>query len=285
MGYFKIAKFMIIKKTFLITAVFFLSASFVATAAALKNAGFIQGNIWYSEDPFYVGDKIRIYSAIFNNSGSDLIGIVEFYDGAEKIGSSNFSAINGRLVEVWTDWMATAGRHKIYAKIVETKIAKIGGGYEAVDLPNTFTGSSEKSAFIKPEEKKSQALETVSRNASGDFAGAEIGGSSTSSTLLKKIKTAALVATQYAKSGTSFINSVAEGFVEKIESKKIEVKKELDILNDQAPITAEQPFQFEKPLKYLYLASLSALGFMLEYKILLYSILLFVAFKVIKLIF
>ncbi len=284
---------MIIKKIFLVAAIFFWLNSFIAAAAILKNTGFIQGNIWYSEDPFYVGDSIRIYSAIFNNSGNDLIGVAEFYDGAEKIGSSNFSAINGRLVEVWADWTVTEGKHKIYAKIIDAKIAKVGGGYEAVDLPNVFTGSNEKSAFTKPVEVSSQTQLPAAQTEP------QATGAETATTTFPAQIAATIIA--YAEKSVAAINTTADNLAAKVEAKKIEVKNNITALNSQetknsVPVasqtsqkgsadTAEQPSQFKKPLDYLYLASLNALGFMLEYKILLYPILLFAVFKAFKLIF
>ncbi|MDP3935369.1 MAG: hypothetical protein Q8Q46_04100 [Candidatus Giovannonibacteria bacterium] len=276
------------KKIFLITAVFFLSA-FFATAAVLKNTGFIQGNIWYSEDPFYVGDTIRIYSAIFNNSGSDLIGIAEFYDGEEKIGSSNFSATNGRLVEVWIDWTVTEGKHKIYAKIVDAKIAKIGGGYEAVDLPSVFTGSNEKSAFTKPVEVSSQA----------QLPAAQTEPRATDTETATTTFPARIAATiiSYTEKYVAAINATADNLAAKVEAKKIEVKYNIATLNTQetknsalapsqasssetAPTTLDtKNNNFQKPLQYMYLASLQALGFVLENKIALYLILGLIFFK------
>ena len=283
------------KKIFLTAAVLFLSAYFIAAAVSLKNTGFIQGNIWYSEDPFYVGDTIRIYSAIFNNSGSDLIGVAEFYDGDEKIGSSNFSAINGRLVEVWIDWSVTEGKHKIYAKIIDAKIAKVGGGYEAVDLPSVFTGSSEKSAFIKPVEVPSQAQLPAARTEP------QIAGAQTATTTFPAQVATAIVS--YAKKSAAAINAVADNLAAKVEAKKIEVKNNIAVLNSQetkssaltpsqasssetAPLVSDlKTNNFQKPLNYLYLASLGALGFILQYKVVLYAILLFLTFKSAKLLF
>ena len=50
-------------------AVLILTGSFArADTATIKNAGFIQGNIWFSKNPFFEGDTVRIYSAIINSS-------------------------------------------------------------------------------------------------------------------------------------------------------------------------------------------------------------------------
>ncbi len=110
-------------------------------AQTAKRFGFIEGNIWYSKDPFFDGDKIRIYSGVVNSTGQDITGSVEFYDGTTLIGKVDFSAVgNGTLQQVWTDWTATKGTHKIAAKIIQANIAKVGGGTEPVTLASNSSG-------------------------------------------------------------------------------------------------------------------------------------------------
>src|SRR3990167_2890033 len=87
---------------------------------AQNNAGFLSDNIWYSKDPFFVGDKIRIYSGIFNSSINDIEGNVEFYNNDEPIGQARFLVEgDGNLVRVWVDWEAKKGDSVIFAKIVD----------------------------------------------------------------------------------------------------------------------------------------------------------------------
>src|SRR3989338_5661631 len=47
--------------------------------AQSSNAGFVPGNIWYSLDPFLEGDKIKIYTLIFNPDPRELSGTVIFF--------------------------------------------------------------------------------------------------------------------------------------------------------------------------------------------------------------
>lgn len=109
------------------------------------NAGFVSG-LWYSSNNFFGGDNVRIYSAIQNNSGFDIIGKIQFFDNEEIIGESEFSVISGRLVEKWTDWIAKNGDHNIYIKLIDTKKAVIGGGYESITL--AFDSSYTDKRFI-----------------------------------------------------------------------------------------------------------------------------------------
>src|SRR3989344_1977256 len=121
----------------------FLSQIGYAQTKTLKNIGFIQDNIWYSKDPFFEGDKIRVYTTVFNGSQYDFKGVLEFYAGGKSIGKSNFSLISGAFQVLWADWVAEGGNKKIYANITEAKISLPGGAEETVILENAKTGEIE----------------------------------------------------------------------------------------------------------------------------------------------
>ena len=110
---------------------FFSPFSFVF--AQELNAGFVQG-VWYSKTPFFAGETIRMYTAIQNNSGFDIQGTVEFLVNGTAVGESSFSAINGRIVEVWSDWNVTKGNHSIGASIKEAFKVEIGKAPEIISL-------------------------------------------------------------------------------------------------------------------------------------------------------
>ena len=114
-----------------------------AQTKTLKNIGFIQDNIWYSKDPFFEGDKIRIYTTVFNGSQYDFKGTLEFFAGGKSVGKSSFSLISGAFQVLWADWTAEGGNKKIYANIVEAKISLPGGMEEVVILENAKTGEIE----------------------------------------------------------------------------------------------------------------------------------------------
>jgi hypothetical protein len=123
------------KKVFfiLVASLFLPFTTKAATEPVPMNAGFISG-IWYSTNSFYIGDKIRIYSAMQNNSGFDILGTMNFYDGKTLLGASDFSVVNGQLVERWTDWMVTPGTHNIFAKISNAQKSEIGKPPEPITL-------------------------------------------------------------------------------------------------------------------------------------------------------
>lgn len=123
---------------------YFSSPAYAASGESL-NAGFVSG-IWYSKMPFFVGDQIRIYSAIHNQSGFDLIGEVKFFDGNFLIGESKFSVVSGRVIEEWVDWRVTEGEHSLYVKIVDAQKSVAGKPPEPVTLRFESSGADKQFA-------------------------------------------------------------------------------------------------------------------------------------------
>ena len=118
----------------------FLLVPFVSHAALISNAGFIPAPLWFSRDTFFAGETVRIYTVVYNGSDSDIRGTVEFLDGALVVGSDDFSlAKGGRSQDIWIDWKATEGDHRITARIVRARAAKAGGTEESIDLSQTAT--------------------------------------------------------------------------------------------------------------------------------------------------
>src|SRR3989338_11571345 len=82
-----------------------LLAPVFAFAAPLPNAVFLQGGIWYSKAPFFAGETVRVYAAIFNSGNGDISGTVEFLDNQKSLGKSDFFVERGgkfsTLLGVW----------------------------------------------------------------------------------------------------------------------------------------------------------------------------------------
>lgn len=134
-------------KNLIFVLLFILCGASVAYASdlPLKNAGFVPANIWYSKDPFFAGEKIRIYTIIFNGSSYDLEGVVEFLDNGAVIGKTSFSiSSGGRVRDVWVDWTAKEGSHAITARIVNASISASGVAKKSIVLDNAVTGKSER---------------------------------------------------------------------------------------------------------------------------------------------
>lgn len=121
-----------LKIKFLILFFVFTVAVPVLAQTAL-NAGFVDG-IWYSKTPFFDGDEVRIYAVIQNQSGFDISGEVEFFSDDKLLSKSDFSAVNGRLIEKWADWKVIYGEHTISVKISNVEKSEIGQDPVSVGL-------------------------------------------------------------------------------------------------------------------------------------------------------
>ncbi|HRY62381.1 MAG TPA: hypothetical protein P5056_01260 [Candidatus Paceibacterota bacterium] len=150
---------------FLIFYISILATPLISFADTLSNVGIIKSGIWYSKDPFYAGDKIRIYTLVFNGGEYDLLGDLTFDDNGKVICTGNFSAASGRTQELWCDWTATIGTHKISAKIINPKVSPIGESPRTIILENNVSGVSEKKVTLPPQ-KEEESLVSVPRIAS-----------------------------------------------------------------------------------------------------------------------
>jgi hypothetical protein len=105
------------------------------------NAGIVQG-LWYSQEKFFVGETVRIYVAIRNNTGSDLTGTVEFNDGEARIGRKTVQALDGRIIESWADWTPTYGTHTLSANLSRIELHKIGSSTQPVEVVSALADDS-----------------------------------------------------------------------------------------------------------------------------------------------
>lgn len=106
------------------------------------NAGFVSG-IWYSRLPFFEGADIRMYAAVQNRSDFDITGKAKFSDNGAVIGSMPFSALQGRLIEVWADWKAKEGDHSFSVEVVEAMKSQAGKKPEPITLSFPFSQASQ----------------------------------------------------------------------------------------------------------------------------------------------
>lgn len=114
------------------------------TRIEAKNAGFVPASIWYSVDPFKEGDKIKIYTLVFNPEPRRFKGVVAFYDNTALLGKRNFSMQSTEAEIISIDWQVTAGGHKIFARIENPEFQTPNGDFEQVYLANDETERSER---------------------------------------------------------------------------------------------------------------------------------------------
>lgn len=142
--------FISMKKLFILffsLAMFFVVVALPVSAEELpiRNTGFVEASIWYSRESFFQGDKVRIYTIVFNGSPHRLEGTVEFYDNDILIGAKNFILPgDGRVQDIWVDWAATEGKHIIVARMAKIVAIFPDGKKYPVLVGNVVTGKSER---------------------------------------------------------------------------------------------------------------------------------------------
>ena len=155
---------------------FFIQTQTVFAAEILKNTGLISRNIWYSKDPFYAGDKVRIYSIIFNGSDKDLRGRVNFFDNNSLLCTNDFASLSGKIVEVWCDWVPTSGKHAISIKIINPKASLPGEDEVSITLENG--GMALDDRVVAEESRLVEAVKDTKDEIVGSLFGAASGGGS-----------------------------------------------------------------------------------------------------------
>ncbi|MFH1457324.1 MAG: hypothetical protein ABIF17_04435 [Patescibacteria group bacterium] len=115
--------------------IFLFITPITVIAESKTNAGFVNG-IWYSKQPFFSNEVVRVYNAFQNQSGFDITATVNFFDNDVLIGSNDISVINGRLTEVWVDYTFKPGNHKISVTVTNAKKNAIGFEPENIEIFN-----------------------------------------------------------------------------------------------------------------------------------------------------
>lgn len=282
----------------------------IAQTKTLKNIGFIQNNIWYSKDPFFNGDKVRIYTAVLNGSQYDFKGIAEFYIGRKLVGESEFSLVSGGFQVLWADWIAEEGKAKVFANIKNPRISLPGGAEELVVLENSKTGEIETLVDkdtdkdgvgnkIDTDDDNDKVPDIIEQKQGTNPLIKEKEKEATQSGFIRELEKSATVPkpaqiAESAKNFTASVNEFLDQKKEKAVAKKEEFQKRLG--------EGESVFEFEfmgkkkddvekdtpkenKDLLRLYILALSALIFSLEYKAIIYLFGIYVAYRVLKLFF
>ena len=135
------------KVSIILFLVFFLLP--IPSHAQTSKAGFVPENLWYSKDPFEEGEKIKIYTVIFNPDTRELDGSVVFFDNNVFLGKKSFTAPAKSVKDVYINWSVTAGNHNIFGKIEDAKFLISTGNYQEVYLADNETNKSNKKHIIK----------------------------------------------------------------------------------------------------------------------------------------
>jgi hypothetical protein len=243
--------------------------------AQTANTGFVSANIWYSKDPFEEGDKIKIYTLIFNPDARELSGTVFFFDNTILLGKKDFTIAAKTADDISIDWTVNAGDHTIFGKIENAKFLVSKGKYEEVYLAENQT---EKSSRTVSKKIISNATNTKSNSQTNDPVSSVI-----SDIKIITDKTPDFI-TQPIASATNTLEQFRTNANLTANSKTEEVKNEIKTL-DNAPVTLDSKTATStllKPFKYAELFFLSVFSFIFNNKILFYGILAIIVFSLLR---
>ncbi len=262
---------------FLILLAFFPVNRFIHAEDSAPTAGFIPKNIWYSKDPFFEGDTVKIYTIVFNTEKSPISGKVTFYDKDAVLGSRTVTVNPESFQSVTIDWKVTAGDHSINALISDTKMI-ISGESQAITLSNKKTETDEKFVAkkiipkVSDEKAESEIGKTITNTVSdiGDF----ISNETPAKTWIDKID-------EYRTSVASHAD---------IEKKVIKdnIEKE-EVINDSSikkgTNTASETNSPKRAFEYVKLFFYSLVSFIFTHKILFYILLVVLIFFILRFIY
>ncbi len=263
---------------------FILSLAFLAVVLCSSNAyaqteisntGFTQGNIWFSQSKLVEGDKVKIFTALWNGDQDAISGTVTFYDKSVILGQKDFTLSPNELKQASIDWQVTAGDHSISAQIVNAKTL-VGTKGETVYLSNNKTATSE---YTVP--KNPALIKVVEKTITKDALAVEVKKAGE----FIKDNIPASVAEPVSQAADS-VDAWRDSTASSIDTQKAEVSAEIKKLNE-APKTADSKDKSvtEKPFAYVKLFFLTLGSFIFGHKIIFYGLSISLLFILIRFIY
>lgn len=249
----------------------------ISFAYAQGNVGFVENSIWYSQIPKVEGESVKVYTAIWNGSGSEISSHVEFYDGTTLLGSRDIKVSAENISEVFIVWKVTAGEHNISARI--TKSSSVVGG-----VPTNFTVADNSAEGSKISISKKVAIDT--------------GATTPVDTIARKVGDALPAQVAIPVSGLA---TQVDGFREEtlvtIEDNIVDIKKE--ILDMEKPVSKSNTGKVDKnpklaanslsgtdkPIAYVELFFLTCASFIFTNKVVFYGICTILVFLILRFIY
>jgi hypothetical protein len=263
--------------------VLFLIFSFLPISKALAqtttNAGFVPGNIWYSKDPFEEGDKIKIYTLIFNPDTSKFSGTVDFFDNSTLLGSKDFTIAATSTKDISINWTVTAGDHQIFGQIENAKIVETNGTSQNVTLSDNVTTKSSRTVSNKIIAQNIDAgINTVDGSFNATINSIQNIGDNVKNTLPTSLS-------QSVTTTTNTIDGLRVNAAATLQDKQTEAQSEINSLNSTSIKSSKNPTStndFQKPFAYIELFFFSILTAIFKYKIIFYGIIVIAVFVILR---
>ncbi len=246
-------------KIFLFSVLIISCFSFFSFANAQDSTvNFVKTDIWYSKAKLVEGDKVKIYTAIYNPDSRELSGVVAFYDNGTLLGKKNFIIPGNGVRDVSIDWTVTLGGHSVFAKIEEARLTLAKGKYEQILLNNVET--SKDTSIVYKKIASSINTEVVNENIEN-----------TASSVTEPISDIGL---KIIEKTPEFISEPVSDSVNFLENFRTENKTLANIKKEQSK--QETEFSESTPFAYAKLFLFTLLSFILSSKLLFYGLSIFI---------
>jgi hypothetical protein len=272
----------------IILLLLFFLLPFNLVNAQSSNAGFVPGNIWYSKDPFEEGDKVQIYTVVFNPEKRELSGTIVFFDNNVFLGKKDFVAEAKGVKDIYIDWTVNVGNHSIFAKIENAKFLVSKGKYEEVFLAENETSKSSRTVSKKittgiddAGSKINSVVDTV-----GTLSSESVGN-------IKKIigENTPNFISEPVVSTTNIVEKFRTDVGLSSENKKVEINNQIKSLDtsksdasNTSPTKTAEPNVLLKPFKYAELFFFTLLAFIVNNPFIFYGFIIAIIFYILRMI-
>lgn len=118
-----------------------LVAPFFASAAT-SSVGIPTGGIWFSKEPFFVGDQITVNTLVFNATGDVVRGTLELLDGVTILQQKDIAVDAGDSKIVSFPVQVTRGKHAFHIRVAGGDFTGKGGVSIAVKTTGDYVGQT-----------------------------------------------------------------------------------------------------------------------------------------------
>lgn len=246
--------------------------------AQTTNAGFIPGNIWYSKDPFQEGDKIKIYTLIFNPDTRKFSGTVDFFDNNILLGTKDFSVSGTSTKDISINWTVTAGDHQIFGEIKNAKFLTSTGKYEDVSLADNKTSTSSRTVSAKVvAENIASGINSIDETFNTAVDSIQNIGNTAKDTMPATVS-------QSVTATSNTLDGLREKVSITLQNTQIKTQSQIDTLDKtkSSSKNSTETNYIQKPFEYVRLFLLFILSSIFKYKILFYGILIILIFSFIR---
>lgn len=265
---------------FLFIGLFFCVPFFTLAQIDSSNIGLVEHTIWYSKDPFYEGDTVKIYTMLYNSSPHEVSGIVEFYDKKVVLGKKDIVISPESAKDIFISWEVTAGEHSISARFLNPS-KLVSGQQESIVV--TQSESTARTIFV-PKKLLSESKEIDSSEnevlSSGDAVVDKVAGTINEYVPVPISASVSAFDNFREEKADSFTQSKIESkvFVESLKNGE-EGENTVDSLSN---ISKGSMDSLEKPLAYISVFFWTLLSFIFSHKIIFYGLFILVIFLLIR---